>query len=114
VQKVYKILEIYEVYEYTLTQYDPKTGHGGMFIAYINTLKMKADASGYPEWVRTPDDEDKNVQAFWESEGTHVNKDGIKYNAAKREHAKLCLISMLGILTERPKHPQTKLISDPQ
>jgi hypothetical protein len=110
VQKGYKILEIFEVYEYTVTQYDPQTGHGGLFVEYINTfLKLKAEASGYPDWVRTPYDEDKYVQAFSESEGIRLNKHGIKYNAAKQGLAKLCLNSMWGKLAERPNRPQTKL-----
>jgi endo-beta-N-acetylglucosaminidase D len=47
VQKGYRIIAIYEVYEYTVTQYDPKTGHGGLFVGYIDTfLKLKAEASG--------------------------------------------------------------------
>jgi hypothetical protein len=115
VQKGYKILEIYEVYEYTLTQYDPKTGHGGLFAEYIYTfLKLKAEASGYPDWVRTPDDEYKYVQAFWESEGIRLDKVAIKYNAAKRGLAKLRLNSMWPKMTERLNRPQTKLISEPQ
>jgi hypothetical protein len=84
------------VYEYTVTQYDPKTDQGGLFVEYFNTfVKLKAEASGYPDWVLNPDDEDNYVQAFWESEGIRLDKDGIKYNAAKRGLAKLCLNSML-------------------
>ena len=30
VQKGYKILEIYEFYEYQVTQYSPETGEGGL------------------------------------------------------------------------------------
>jgi hypothetical protein len=84
-QKGYKILVIYEVYEYAVTQYDPKTSQGGLFVQYINTfVKLKAEASAYTDWVRTSDDEDKYEQAFWKSEGIRLNKDDIKYNAAKR------------------------------
>jgi len=43
VEKGYKVLEIYEVYEYQVTQYNPETGEGGLFVDYINTfLKLKA------------------------------------------------------------------------
>jgi hypothetical protein len=113
--KGYKIVEIYEVYEYTVTQYDPQTGEGGLFVQYINTfLKLKAEASGYPDWVQTPDDEDRYIQTFFESEGIQRDKERIRYNAAKRGLAKLCLNSMWGKLTERPNRPQTKLISDAQ
>jgi len=60
VEKVYRILEIYVVYEYQVTQYNPETGEGGLFIDYINTfLKLKAGGSGYPSWVRSPADEEQ-------------------------------------------------------
>ena len=50
--KGYRLVEVYEVYEYEVTPYDPTTGQGGLFVEYINTfLKLKAEASGYPSWV---------------------------------------------------------------
>jgi len=49
VEKGYRILEIEEVYEYKVTQYNRDTGDGGLFVKYINTfLKLKREASGYP------------------------------------------------------------------
>jgi hypothetical protein len=57
VAKGYKILQIQEVYQYEVRQYNPETNDGGLFVEYINTfLKVKAEASGYPSWVLTPDD----------------------------------------------------------
>ena len=57
VDRGYKILEIQEVYQYEVTQYDPNMGEGGLFVDYLNTfLKLKAVASSYPSWVRTPDE----------------------------------------------------------
>jgi hypothetical protein len=42
VEKGYRILEIHEVYEFQVTQYNPETGEGGLFVDYINTfLKLK-------------------------------------------------------------------------
>jgi hypothetical protein len=59
------VVEVYEVYEYKVTQYDPATGQGGLFVEYINTfLKLKAEASGYPSWLRTSEDEDSYINAF--------------------------------------------------
>ena len=70
VQKGYRILEIHEVYEYKVTSYDPETREGGLFAGYIDTfLKLKAEASGYPAWVRTPADEERYIESFWKSEG---------------------------------------------
>jgi hypothetical protein len=41
------------------SQYDPTSGEGGLFVQYINTfVKLKAEASGYPNWVKCPEDED--------------------------------------------------------
>jgi len=63
VSKGYRILEIHEVYEYAVTQYNAATGEGGLFVQYIDTfLKLKAEASGYPSLVRTPADEDRDVE----------------------------------------------------
>ena len=57
VQKGYEIIEVFEVYEYDVTQYDPQTDQGGLFAQYIDTfLKLKTEASGYSDWVRTPED----------------------------------------------------------
>jgi hypothetical protein len=59
VQKGYQIIEVYEMYEYKVRQYNPKTGRGGLFAEYIDTfLKLKSQASGYrpgfePQMTRT-------------------------------------------------------------
>jgi hypothetical protein len=74
----YLILKIHELYEYEITQYHPKAGEGGHFVQYIDTfLKLKAEASGYPGWVRGPEDEDKYIRYFRESEGIELDKAAI-------------------------------------
>jgi len=115
VSKGYRILKIHEVYEYEVTQYDAATGEGGLFVEYIDTfLKLKAEASGYPSWVRTPADEDRYVEEFRQSEGILLDKDKIEHNASKRALAKLCLNSMWGKFGENPRKTQTLLISEPR
>ena len=106
---------MYEVYEYKVTQYDPSTGQGGLFVEYINTsLKLKVEASGYPSWVRTSEDEDSYINAFMASEGIRLRRNNIRHNAAKRALAKLRLNSMWGKLTESNHRTMTELISNPQ
>ena len=40
-------MEANYVYEYQVTQYDPQTGTGGLFVQYIDTfLKLKAGLVG--------------------------------------------------------------------
>ena len=115
VQKGYEVIKIYEVYEYDVTQYDRQTGQGGLFVEYIDTfLKIKTEASGYPAWVRTPDDQDRYIDNFYAGEGIRLDKDAIKSNAAKRGLAKLCLNSMWGKLRERNNRTKSKMISDSQ
>jgi hypothetical protein len=100
VKKVFKILKIFEVYQYNVTQYNPETGEGGLFVEYINTfLKLKAEGSGYPSWVRGSSDEKRYIKSFWKSEGIRLDQNSIRFNAAKSGLVKLCLNSMCGKLT---------------
>jgi len=50
---------------------------------------------------------------FYRDEGILLDRDSIRYNAAKRDLAKLCLNSMWGKLKEKSNRKQTKLISEP-
>jgi hypothetical protein len=53
------MLEIYEVYEYKVTGYDPETCDGVLFAEYIDTfLKWKGGSSGYSDCVVIPADEE--------------------------------------------------------
>jgi hypothetical protein len=64
---------------------------GGLFVEYINTfLKLKAEASGYPAWVRSPQDEERYIETFFETEGVRLDRAAIKPNSAKRGIAQLC------------------------
>jgi hypothetical protein len=95
------LIVVFEFYEYEVTQYDPTTGRGGLFVDYISTfLKLKAEASGYPSWVRTREVEDSYINMFKGSEGFLLDRNAIRPNAAKRALVKLCLNSMWGKLTE--------------
>ena len=42
VEKFYKILDIYEVYEYQITQYSRETDEGGFFVDYRDIFKTKS------------------------------------------------------------------------
>ena len=115
VQKIYRLIEVFEVYEYRVTQNDPTTGLGGLFVEYINTiLKLKPEASGCPSCFRTPEDEESYINMFKASEGILLDRNAIRSNAAKRALAKLCLNSMWGKLTERNHRYKSEIISDTQ
>jgi len=75
VEKGFRILEINHVYEFKVTQYNPETGEGGLFVDYINTfLKLKAEASVYSGWLRSPEDEEQYVESFWTKEGIRLDR----------------------------------------
>ena len=54
------------------------------------------------------------MESFWASEGIRLEKEAIRYSAAKRGLAKLCLNSMWGKLTERNDGTMTKIITEPK
>lgn len=70
VQKGYKVLKIYEAWEYEMTQNDKSDSSSGLLAEYINTfLKLKTEASGFPTWCTTADDEDQYISNFLDHEG---------------------------------------------
>jgi len=113
VNKGYKILEIQEVYQYEVTQYNPDTSEGGHFVEYINTfLKLKAEASGYPSWVRTPT---MKIHTFVSSirakafNWTETLSDITRQNAVCQNSVS----TPCGENLQRSNRTQTKLISEP-
>jgi hypothetical protein len=77
-------------------------------------LELKAEASGYTEWVRTPNDEDQYIQTLFQTEGFRLERAAIQPKSAKRGFSKLSLNSTWSNLTERNNHSKTRMISDPQ
>jgi len=57
---------------------------------------MKAEASGFPGWVRSPADELLYIESFFKNEGIRIDRESIKTNAAKQGLTKLCLNSIWG------------------
>jgi len=83
-------------------------------VDYINTfLKVKAEASGFPGWVRSRGDEVLYIETIFKNEGIRLDREWIKSNATKRGLAKLCLNSIWGKLTQRNDRTQTNVISEP-
>ena len=64
-------------------------------------LKLKAEVSWYPSWVRTPEDEERYLETFYARKGVQLDRDAIRPNAAKCGLAKLCLNSLWGKFAER-------------
>lgn len=111
ITKGYQIVNIHEIWSYKVTQYDPKTRTGGLFSGYINAfLKVKAEASGWPQSCKTPEEKPAYINEFLEREGVLLDESKIGYNAALRQLAKTQLNSFWGRFGMRPDLTRTVLI----
>ena len=73
---------------------------------------MIGEASGYPDWVRSPQDEELYAESFWTKECIRIVRESIKSNAANRGPVKLCHNSVWRKLTERNDRTQTRVITE--
>ena len=105
----YQIQYIHEVWHFPQTQ-------EGLFKDYVNTwLKLKQEASGWPEWVG--DDETKRQQYihnYFQNEGILLEYSKIQHNPGLRALAKMMLNSMWGKFGQRLNKTQVKDFDDQQ
>ncbi|XP_052776205.1 uncharacterized protein LOC128214030 [Mya arenaria] len=111
----YKIVEIYEVWHFKdISQYDPDSKCGGIFTEYVNTfLKLKQEASGWPEWCQAEEDEQRYIKQYFEREGIWLDYDKIQRNPGLRSLAKLMLNSFWGKFGQRSNLTRTTYTDDP-
>jgi hypothetical protein len=110
VQMGYVIKKIHEVWQYTTTQFDGKTG--GLFVDYINKfLKLKQEASGWPEWCAADQDKERYIADFKKKEGVTLSKPNIKKNPGFRALAKMQLNSFWGKFGQRDNLAQTDFLN---
>ncbi|KAF4524609.1 hypothetical protein B566_EDAN013543 [Ephemera danica] len=87
----YNVLEIYGIWEYEVRVTD-KANSDGVFFDYVNTfLKIKQQASGWPEWCVDEETKQRYIQKYKETEGIELDRNEIEFNAGLRYIAKLCL-----------------------
>jgi hypothetical protein len=112
-EKGYTVSKIFEVYHWTETTcYDPDTKKGGLFAEYINTfLKIKQEASGWPDWCQTVADKNKYVRDYEGKEGIKLDHSKIQKNPGLRALAKLMLNSFWGKFGQRSNMTQSKFVS---
>ena len=114
VRKGYKVLKIYEVYNFEeSTQYNPETGDGGLFTQYVNMfLKIKQEASGFPSECTTEGEKWMYIKQYKLKEGIDLDYDKIKVNKGLRNLAKLCLNSFWGKFGQRLRFKQSQFIHE--
>lgn len=95
------------------TKYDVETGSGGLFGEYINLfLKIKQEASGWPDWVQNEEEAIKYMAEYSLREGIQLDRDSITKNPALRSLAKLLLNSFWGKFGQRLNMPQITFFHD--
>ena len=116
VNQGYRVMHVDEVWHFEETrQYNPATGEVGLFTAYINTfLKMKQEASGWPEGCDTEAQRRMYIDDYEKHEGIRLDYDNIAKNEGKRALAKLMLNSFWGKFGQRSNLTKTQYVGNPQ
>ncbi|XP_037906182.1 uncharacterized protein LOC119648487 [Hermetia illucens] len=108
----YKVQEVYEVWKYDFTQYDPITKSGGLFADYVNTfLKIKQEASGWGDKYESEAEKENFIHSYQSREDILLEKDHIHKNPGRRNTAKICLNSFWGKFAQREDRTQTKVFN---
>ena len=106
IEKGYKIKKIHKVFHFTQRS-------NNLFKPYVaKFLKIKQEASGFPDWVKTEEDKDKYIKKYLNEQGILLDKNKIEYNAGLRAIAKLCLNSLWGKFGQRTNMPITEIVND--
>ena len=109
----YVMKNIFEIWQYNVVQYDPKTRTGGLFHKYIDTFfAAKTQASGYPQGCETEAERDEYIKNFERCEGILLDKNKIEFNPGLRAQNKLLLNSQWGKFGEREDQSTTEVVRD--
>uniref|UniRef100_A0ABD2W618 DNA-directed DNA polymerase n=1 Tax=Trichogramma kaykai TaxID=54128 RepID=A0ABD2W618_9HYME len=111
IQKGYKILNLYVVWQYEIIQYDESKNSKGLFTEYIDTfLKFKQEASGWPAWCESENDKIRYISEYKANENISLDYDKIEKNPALRAFSKLALNCFWGKFSQRTTLSQTSII----
>ncbi|KAG8233072.1 hypothetical protein J437_LFUL013072 [Ladona fulva] len=113
VEKGYKIVAKHELWHYSVTIFEKSSNDGGLFSGYINNfLKLKQEASGWPENCKTESERADFIRSFKEREGIDLNAEKLELNEGFRCIAKLSLNSLWGKFGQRIDLPKTTIVKE--
>jgi very-short-patch-repair endonuclease len=114
IEKHYKIIEIYEVWNFVL--HSPlNENENGIFTQFINDfIKIKIEASGWPNENMSDIEKDEYINDYLEHEGIQLEKEKICDNPGLRSIGKLIVNSFWGKLGQKPGISKTEFITEPQ
>lgn len=94
VEEGYQLLEVFEVWQYTVEQYDAVKKTGGLFTRMMDKfIRIKQEASGWPGHCVTDEQKNAYIEEFFDKEGIRMGFDKILKNPGLRSLAKLMLNS---------------------
>ncbi|PIC13484.1 hypothetical protein B9Z55_027619 [Caenorhabditis nigoni] len=103
----YEILKYHEVWHWP----EDKWFQGGFFESFMTPLlKMKHEASGWPQENMSEKEKQAHIDAIQKDDGILMDEENIKKNPALRSLAKLFLNSTWGKFAQNPCKSETKLI----
>ena len=107
IEKGYRVLKIEEVWHF-------EASSDTLFTDYVNFfLRLKQESSGWPLWVKTPEDETKYIRDYFEDKGIQLRHKYIKKNPGLKAIAKQCLNSLWGRFAMHTDHVITEFVNDP-
>ena len=109
INRGYRIQHVYEVWHFSRHS-------NSMFSSYVDTfLKIKQEASGWPEWVGDdPDKRQQYLDDYKAKEGIVLDPDKIDKNPGRRSLAKMMLNSFWGKYGQQGNKSQVESISKPE
>ncbi|KAJ8018953.1 hypothetical protein HOLleu_42763 [Holothuria leucospilota] len=115
IEKGYKLMKVEIVWHFEQrAQYDQVTKQGGLFTDYVNTfLKVKQEASGWPDWCVTEADRQRYLTEYAANEGITLEQSKIEKNPGLRALAKLMLNSFWGKFGQREDLVKTEIVDEP-
>ena len=78
----------------------------------MHFLKLKQQASGFPEYIQTNEEKDHYTEQYFLHEGILLEKDLIEKNPGLRSLSKLALNSFYGKFGQRTNLKKTKFVKD--
>jgi hypothetical protein len=109
----YKVVKTHEIWEYEVSTYDRQTESGGLFGDYIKVfLKIKQEASGYPEGCDSDEAKRLYVRDYKAKQGIRLDACKIQSNSGLRFVAKLLLNSLYGRFAMNVARNNTEIIKD--
>ena len=110
----YKILKIFSIWHFTENEiYNKETKTGGLFTDYVNKfLKMKTEATGFPDRLKTTLEKQTFINDYYDHEGILLDIENMKPNPGMKAISKLFLNSLWGRFGLNSNKTQHKLIND--